>query len=328
MRDSSNLPIDPLSDLVDFLQPKCDLSGRLIAGGCWGHRFSSLDKVKFNAITEGGCWYYLNDMTQPRYAEAGDVLVTNGRWELNLASEVAFIAGATAAPLPKDESGSYRLGLGNDFAMLGGTVSIDADHRELLLNGLPSVIHVRGVAPEAEPLSWLLAQLVKETEDRGRAGNSIMLSRCAELLFIQSLRAYLAQASAGDDGWLKGFGDPRLSVVLSCLHSEPFRNWGLEELARASSMSRTSLTVRFRELMGVPPLTYLTRWRMQLAKRVLRSGTSVAKAADAVGYSSESAFRAAFKRVMGEAPGQYRTRRGDDLRPDVHYSFRSDPLNG
>jgi AraC-like DNA-binding protein len=297
--------IDPLSDLLDFLQARCELSGRLIAGGAWARRFTNLDAIKFCAVTQGCCWYAIDGMSMPSQAQAGDVLITNGTRTLTLASAASLIAGATATPVACDGDDQYRLGRGCDFTMLGGIVQIDPDRQALLLNGLPPLIHVRGGTAEAEPISWLLQQLVAEMKD-GRAGRSVVVAGLAQLLFVQTLRAYLAHAPAGDQGWLKGFGDQRLAIVLSSIHGEPSRSWGLNELAKKAGMSRTALAVRFREMMGVPPLAYLTQWRMHLAGRELRAGASISEAAAAVGYASESAFSSTFKRVMAVAPGQYR----------------------
>ena len=305
MSESSIVLTDPLSDLLDFLQARCDLSGRLIAGGAWARRFTNLDAIKFCAVTEGVCWYSIDGMSEPARVDTGDVLITNGTRTLTLASAAALVPEATTTPIDRDRGDQYRLGQGCDFIMLGGTVQIDADRQSLLLKGLPPLIHVRGTTGEAEPLSWLLKQLVKEMKS-GRPGQAVVISGLAQLLFVQTLRAYLAHAPNGDEGWLKGFGDPRLAVVLSSIHGEPSRNWSLEELAKKAGMSRTSLAVRFRDMMGVPPLAYLTQWRMYLASRELRAGATISKAAAAVGYSSESAFSSAFKRVMAVAPGQYR----------------------
>lgn len=318
MRESSILLADPLSDLLNFLQARCRLSGRVVAGGTWARRFANLDAIKFCAVTEGGCWYLIDGMSEPARVDAGDVLITNGTRTLTLASAAPLIHGATATPLVRDEDGEFQLGQGRDFVMLGGTVQVDADRQSLLLNGLPPLIHVRGTMGEAEPLSWLLEQLVSEMKG-GRPGGAAVIAGLTQLLFVQTLRAYLAHASNGDAGWLKGFGDQRLAVVLSSIHGEPSHNWGLEELARKAGMSRTSLAVRFREIMGIPPLAYLTQWRMYLARRELRAGASISEAAAAVGYASESAFSNAFKRVMDVAPGQYRrTVLGDGETPQTN----------
>lgn len=305
MLNSSNIHLDPLSDLLEFLQARCNLSGRLEAGGSWARRFANLDAIKFCAVTEGGCWYSIDGMSEPARVAAGDVLITNGTRTLTLASAAALIPNATTTPVVRGSDDQYQLGKGSDFTMLGGIVQIDADQQTLLLNGLPPLIHVRGATDEAEPIAWLLKQLVAEMKG-GRPARAVVISGLTQLLFVQTLRSYLAQAPNGDEGWLKGFGDPQLAIVLNSIHGEPSRNWGLEELAKKAGMSRTSLAVRFRQMMGVPPLAYLTQWRMYLARRELRAGASISEAAAAVGYSSESAFSSAFKRVMAVAPGQYR----------------------
>jgi AraC-like DNA-binding protein len=305
MRDSSNALNDPLSDLLDFLQARCDLSGRLVAGGVWARRFSNMGAIKFCAVTEGGCWYSIGGKSGAFRLEVGDVLIISGTRSLTLASDADMIPGAPDTPAVRDDSDQYRLGRGCGFTMLGGIVQVNADRQRLLLNGLPPLIHARGATKEAEPISWLLGQLVSEMENGG-PGRSAVLSGLTQLLFVQTLRTYLAHAPDGDEGWLKGFGDQRLAVALSNMHGDPSRNWHLEELAKKAGMSRTSLAVRFREMMGISPLAYLTQWRMYLARRELRAGASIAEAAAAVGYSSESAFSSAFKRVMAVAPGQYR----------------------
>jgi len=305
MRDSSNSPPDPLSDLLDFLQVRCELSGRLVAGGAWARRFANLDEIKFCAITQGRCWYLLDDMSVPQLAESGDVLITNGTRTLTLASDAGLIPGAGSEPVSRDDGDQYRLGRGQDFTMLGGKVRVDADRQALLLSGLPPLIHVRGDAVEAGPLAWLLKQLVVEMQNH-RPGRASAIAGLTELLFIQTLRAWLARNPDDDKGWLKGFADPRLSLVLSCIHGEPSRRWSLQTLAKEAGMSRTSLAVRFREQMGIPPLAYLTQWRMYLARRQLLAGEAIAQVAAKVGYASESAFSIAFKRVMTVAPGYYR----------------------
>ncbi|MBV8472562.1 MAG: AraC family transcriptional regulator, partial [Hyphomicrobiales bacterium] len=235
-----------------------------------------------------------------------DVLVMNGARSLILASDPSLIAGAVTSPLRQDAEGVYRLGQGEGFAMLSGMVQIDAERQALLQSGLPPLIHVRGSAPEATHLAWLLDRLVREMKPETQPGRTVAVAALSQLLFVQTLRAYMVHAPTTDSGWLKGFGDSGLTVALRCMHDNPVHPWGLDELARKVGMSRTSFAVRFREVMGVPPLTYLTNWRMHLAKRELRAGASITAAASAVGYTSESAFSGAFKRAIGVAPGKYR----------------------
>ncbi|MGP3955638.1 helix-turn-helix transcriptional regulator [Nonomuraea sp. 3N208] len=123
-------------------------------------------------------------------------------------------------------------------------------------------------------------------------------------------------------GQLRLLTDERLRPALTIMHAEPGRPWGLEELARAAAMSRTSFAERFRTVAGVPPLTYLNRWRMLLAQRALRDGdVRVGALAVELGYASESAFSTAFKREVGESPLRYRFRVRDER------SARAEPLS-
>jgi AraC-like DNA-binding protein len=274
--------------------------------GSWARRFDNLNAVKFCAAIEGSCWFFMEGMTSPSPFERGSILVMNGSRPLVLASEPDLTADAVMTPLAADGTGKYRLGKGNDFVMLGGMVQIDKAHQPLLLGGLPPCIHVSGAQREAASIAWLLEQIVREMEPPMHPGRNIILAELAQLLFVQTLRAYVMQSPASDGGWLRALGDRRLAPVLAAMHAHPGRTWNLEELAREAGMSRTSFVVHFRDVMGVPPLTYLTNWRMRLAERDLSAGASVAEVAEAIGYTSESAFAHAFKRVTGAAPGTYR----------------------
>ncbi|CCW19060.1 Transcriptional regulator, AraC family [Sphingobium indicum BiD32] len=297
---------DPLSDLLEMVHARSAISGRMIAGGEWARRFANLNAIKFCAAIEGKAWWFMEGMAEPLRFEAGDILVMNGTRPLILASTPGLIRDAENTPLFRDEAGIYRLGRGEDFIMLGGAVTVDERRQPLLLAGLPPVLVVSSAANEASTLGWLLKQLLSELELQGRPGHTIVIAELAQLLFVKTLRAYLMHAPGNDGGWLKGLGDKKLAPALSRMHSEPARNWNLEELAQAAGMPRTSFAVRFRRIMGIPPLTYLTTWRMHIAERDLRTGASIAEIAEAVGYKSESAFSHAFKRIIGVAPGRCR----------------------
>lgn len=306
MRDSSKMNSDPLSEVLELVHARCDLSGRLVADGVWARRFANLNAIKICAALEGTCWHFMEGMAAPAPFNAGDVLIMSGTDTLILASDPSLIEGVATSSLTQDDRGVYRLGQGDDFAMLGGMVQVDSRRQPLLLDGLPPLIRVDANAPDAAGIGWLLGQIVKEAAPPGKPGRSIVLAELAQLLFVQALRAYLASAPEGDTGWIKGLGDKRLAPALSRMHAQPSRAWSLGDLAEAAGMSRTAFAVRFREVMGRPPLTYLTNWRMLLAERDLRAGASIAEAAEAIGYTSESAFSNAFKRIMGVAPGVLR----------------------
>lgn len=312
LRDNTSMTADPLSDLLNLVRARCSLSGKLVAGGTWARRFANLDAIKFCAAIEGHCWSYVEGMPKPVWFERGDVLVLNGTRSLVLASDPRLVSGAVTTPHVQDGDGNYRLGQGDGFTMLGGMVQIDAQRQPLLLGSLGPLIHVNGNDPAASNLGWLLEQIVEEMAPPCRPGHSLVVAELAQLLFVQTLRAHLSRSSEEKGGWLRGLGDKRLAPALAGMHAEPARDWSLDDLAREAGMSRTSFAVRFRDVMGMPPLTYLTNWRMHLAERDLRAGTAVVEVASAIGYTSESAFSHAFKRTMGVAPGRYRKAFGKD----------------
>jgi transcriptional regulator GlxA family with amidase domain len=136
-----------------------------------------------------------------------------------------------------------------------------------------------------------------------------VLAKLSELLFVEAVRDYLDALPAERHGWLAGLCDPAIGRALALMHARVAHPWWSEELAAASLLSRSTFAERFTTLVGVPPMSYLTAWRMQVAAQALReSRRSTAQVAEAVGYESEAAFARAFKREMGVNPGEYRRR--------------------
>lgn len=181
-----------------------------------------------------------------------------------------------------------------------------------LIAALPRQLHVRGMLD-----SWpggFTRQLVEESRHQ-RAGSDTVLTRLAELMFIEVLRRYVADLPPGQSGWLAGLRDETVGHALSLLHDRPDRDWTLANLAREVASSRSNLARRFTELVGQPPMQYLTNWRMQVAANLLEQrNDKVASIATAAGYDSEAAFSRAFKKATGLAPGAWRAARGSTTR--------------
>ena len=176
-----------------------------------------------------------------------------------------------------------------------------------LLAALPRQMHIRGMSN-----AWLgsFPRQVTEESRLGRAGADTVLTRMAELMFIEVLRRYIDDLPPGQTGWLAGLRDEAVGHALTLLHNQPRRAWTLAELAHEAASSRSSLAKRFTELVGQPPMQYLTQWRMQVAANLLaQSGAKVATIATDVGYESEAAFSRAFKKASGLAPGAWREAR-------------------
>ncbi|MFJ2398786.1 MULTISPECIES: AraC family transcriptional regulator [unclassified Streptomyces] len=300
------MPVDPLSDTLGLMDARCIVSGGFTAGGDWALRFPRPDRLKITAVVKGSMWVAVEGMPDAVRLERGDVAVFDG--------SRAFVVASDPTPAPVDATRLFadtpgpmiRYGGGEDVVFIGGHVELGRAGEELLLHALPPLLHVRAAAEEAPVLRWLLDQLLGELTG-GRAGADFAADQLAQLMFVQVLRAYLADADALPAGRLRALADERISPALRLMHADPARPWQLEELARAAAMSRTSFAQRFRTVAGVPPLTYLLDWRMSLARRALRDGeTSVSALAQKVGYTSESAFSNAFKRTTGVAPRRYR----------------------
>ena len=176
-----------------------------------------------------------------------------------------------------------------------------------LLAALPRQVHVRGLSHDA--FGGLTRELVEDSR-LGKAGAEGVLTRLAELMFIAVLRRYLEGLPAEHTGWLAGLRDELVGRVLTLLHDRPGDPWTIDALAREVASSRSNVAKRFTDLVGQPPMQYLTAWRMQVAANLLRqSGAKVAAIAGRVGYDSEAAFSRAFKKAAGVAPGAWREAR-------------------
>lgn len=298
---------DPLSDVFDLADARCALTGTLIAGGNWGRKFKRSQAIKFLAVVRGACWLTTdaNASTRERF-EAGDVLITNGAPGIILASDPERLADPSSAPLGRDEDGNLRDGEGSDFMMIGGLLEVDEQRCGFLRESLPPLVHVNGQRDEAAKLRWLLTALAEEMPCR-RAGSATATTHLAKLLFVEALRLHIESGEIERSGWLTALDDRRISIALRAIHADPSHGWNLEKLAKLSGMSRTSFAVRFRDMVGVPPLTYVLNWRMRLAERELsETDHSVADIAWSLGYGSESAFSNAFSRATGCSPGRFR----------------------
>jgi AraC-like DNA-binding protein len=196
----------------------------------------------------------------------------------------------------------------SDAQLICGFFSCDARPFNPLLDSLPRFIRFGRGPSQASPS--LLEQFVRfATAEMGtkRAGSQSVLNRLSELLFVEVIRLHMDQLADNNTGWLAGLRDPLVGRTLTLLHKRPSHDWTLEELASQVGASRSALADRFADLVGCPPMQYLSQWRMQLAaKRLVDRSLKVAAVAHEVGYQSEAAFSRAFKKFVGQSPSQWR----------------------
>jgi len=200
-----------------------------------------------------------------------------------------------------------RHGGGGDLTrIVCGFVGTESDCHPLI-DTLPStlVLDLNG-RPAGEWIFSSFRYAAKELA-AARAGSATVLAKLSELMFVEAVRCYLDALPANERGWLSGLRDPAVGKALALLHSDLARPWTADELARQVYLSRSTFADRFTALIGAPPMTYLTRWRMQVASQRLReSRRSVAEISADVGYESEIAFARAFKRHFSVSPAQWR----------------------
>jgi AraC-like DNA-binding protein len=202
-----------------------------------------------------------------------------------------------------------RLGGGGEVTrFVCGYMACEPRLSQVFLSGLPPVFKV-SIRNDASG-RWLENSIrfsVNEA-DPSRAGGEAVLAKLSEVVFVETLRAYIAQLPAEQTGWLAGARDSEVGKTLALMHRNPAHPWTIASLAKEAGLSRSVLAERFRHYLGEPPMAYLTRWRLQLGAQMLASTSySVAQIASEVGYESEAAFNRAFKREFTVPPARFRT---------------------
>jgi AraC-like DNA-binding protein len=280
--------------------------------------------ISYHIALQGSGFASLRGTSPARFA-AGDIIVfphgdpysmvsrPGGRAEFDEAASLEFLREMAAGRLPfvvKEGGG----GPGR-AQFVCGFLGCDARPFNPLLETLPRLLHVKRPVGEQNDLLDRLIDLTLLEAQISRAGGECIRLRLSELIFVEVARRYLATLGVDQTGWLSGLRDPAVGHALSLLHERPAYAWTLKELARQTGVSRSVLADRFMHLVGHPPMQYLTRWRIQLAARLLSDGANkVAAVSQEVGYASEAAFSRTFKRIAGVPPAVWRDQR---LTPDL-----------
>lgn len=206
---------------------------------------------------------------------------------------------------------SIRHGGGGKAAhMVCGFLGCDSDLIDPIVSALPSSMILR--LEETPAADWIRSTFQYAARERaeGQTGSTAVLSKLAELLFVEAVRQYVRGLPDGQSGWLAGLRDPAVSRALALLHADMARDWSVEDLGREIGVSRSGLAERFTRVIGVAPMHYLADWRLQVAALRLRdTGDPLVRVAEAVGYDSEAAFSRAFKKKFGSAPVTWRRSR-------------------
>ena len=303
-------PADDLSDSLRSINVRSVVFCRSEFTAPWGFRVEDTTIAKFHLVLRGQAHLVLDGDDQMHQLVRGDVVILphgTGHALTDAPDSPAPSLEGILLDQPVDEAGSMSYGGGGAVTtVVCGGFGTDALPTELI-EQLPRVLVLassdRGVSRWLDPLAALLA-----AERPASPGDSAVLAKVADVFLTEFLRQYLGshrllqlQVKALDD-------DMPIATALRLMRDTPGRPWTLAQLAKAVGLSRTSLVARFRDAVGEPPMTYLTRLRLSGGAGYLSSTSrTIGDIAREVGYDNEASFSKAFKRTYGLSPGTFRT---------------------
>lgn len=302
---------DPLGETLHFLRMDGTLYCRSEFSAPWGLALPELPGcLMFHVVVTGACWLEV-DGAEPCRLRPGDLaLVPHGAGH-----QLVSVPGAAAVrlfDLPREMVGErYELlrhgGGGAPTNAICGVVHFGHPAARQLVAALPRLVVIEGAeSPQQEWLQSTLRFMAAEARAL-RPGGETIVTRLADILVIQAIRAWIEQDPAAQTGWLGALRDEQIGRALTLIHREPAHDWTVASLATASAMSRSAFAARFAALVGEPPMHYVARWRMHVALDWLTEGrATLGEVALRLGYQSEAAFSRAFKRCLGVSPGAAR----------------------
>jgi AraC-like DNA-binding protein len=301
--------MDVLTDVLNALELKGWLHSRKEVAPPWRFDFAASQDMIFHLLSFGGGYLSVEGDPAPLRVEDGDVLLFPSGDAHSICDQLASPL-TQAVHLDYDAQREYQVfsyeGEGPKTVMLCGAFHLEHPNDSPLLHGLPKVIHIPGEQGRmAQGFSDIVRVMARESA-APRVGTEVMLRRLTELLFIEVIRVWIEQQAGASTGWVVALRDQPISTALGLIHQSPERGWKVEELASSVALSRAAFSARFTRLVGEPPITYLTRWRMHRATRLLKNDVQMETIAELLGYESEAAFRKAFKREVGMPPARYR----------------------
>ncbi|MBB1488140.1 AraC family transcriptional regulator [Oceanospirillum sediminis] len=341
---SRDLPAtsDPLGETLYHLRLNGSLYCHSELTGRWNIDIPAMtDKMMFHIVLSGQLWLRL-DKQPARQLSAGDlVLLPHGQGHRLFSDETAPAEALFDIPVhqvskryevlkyhqpasditsePRDVITSVSADSENSNAaetteLICGVISIDHAASRQFVAQLPALVLLLSDQqelsnPRSDSLQWIqtTVPLIIEEARTLRPGGETILTHLADILVIKTIRSWLDAAPDAQKGWLAALKDKQIGSALASIHKDPDKPWTVESLAREAGMSRSGFSARFTDLVGDSVKSYLTQWRMQLARsRLLQSNIPIAVLAEELGYSSEAAFSRAFKRIIGIPPGQVR----------------------
>lgn len=277
--------------------------------------------MEYHMIAKGNAWVAVSGMPPVKIAAGDVVMFPQGDSHvlssapsvepLRQTAEWVFSVRNEPKPMPIAyhhgvvEAGAILPAQDADMVAVCGFLGCDLKPFNPLIAALPRILHLPA-SRTGDLVGHVINQAVMESNNP-QPGGSAVLERLSEMMFVDAARRYLDSLPADATGWLAGLRDRFVGKALNLMHERPDQTWTVDDLAHEVGLSRSALHERFMKFLGLPPMQYLTSWRIQLGSRLLRdTNRNVATIALEVGYDSEAAFSRAFKRMVGMPPAAWR----------------------
>ena len=307
--------VDAVAGLLDGPRARGAFLLRSLLEPPWSMRIQDEAPLCLVALTRGVAWLMPDEGDLQRLLP-GDVAIMRGPAPYTLADypgsdpQVIILPGQECkTPDGEDVPLMHYMGVrtwGNSpdgsTVMLNGTYEVEGEVSRRLMTALPPVLVLPADAWESPLLPLLAAEIVKDDP-----GQEAVLDRLLDLLLIAVLRAWFARPDAETPAWYRAYRDPVVGRALRLIHTDPANRWTVARLATETGVSRAALARRFTDLVGEPPMAFLTEWRLALAADLLlEPDATIGSVARQVGYGSPFALSTAFKRVRGVSPQQHK----------------------
>jgi AraC-like DNA-binding protein len=297
--------MDPLSEVIRLARPRSYTVGATDVGGELAIAFPAHAGAFFYSVAGGQCWLQVEGCGAPTLLGAGDCVVLSSGRPFVLASDLDLPRTDAATLFDGRPNGSIDTwNGGNGCMMFAAHFEFDAGFSRFIFEHLDPLIRIHDPLARAA-LRQAIEQMIEELQ-AARPGHEVVVEHLAHIALVKVLRFHLAEAAQQRTGWLYALADTQISRAMAAMQSDPAHPWTVASLSQVAAMSRTAFAIRFKATTGTPPLDFLTQLRMLMASKKLgQPGARIGAIAQAVGYESESAFSAAFKRVMGASPRRY-----------------------
>lgn len=301
--------LDPLDEILHQLRLDGSLYCRSELTAPWGLELPPmLGSMMFHIVTGGSCWVQVPDKEPVELRQGSLALLPHGQGHTAFSKPGEEVQNLFDMPVEKvsERYEILRCGGGGSLTQVTcGVVLVDHVAADRLVAQLPDLMILDSWDPVSDGWFQSTLQFIAREANGQRMGGETILTHLADILIIQTIRNWLETAPEARQGWLAALRDRHIGQALMAIHQQPGEPWTVETLAKKVNMSRSGFSARFSEMVGDSVKSYLTQWRMQVAKKRLKqTQISIAKLSEDLGYGSEAAFSRAFKRIHGYPPGR------------------------